>query len=133
MVRGTWHVLVGLLQHSTISLGALELRLDTLTVLGSAESCTVSVQGMVLALVKSITEKMQPCCKAPAIPNPVANLSMLSVTYHSSIRSLEVGVGLGCLLYPVLMGLGWMGQGEDCLALEGARGENGAALCWTWQ
>lgn len=50
---------------------------------------------MVLALVKSITEKMQPCCKAPAIPNPVANLSMLSVTYHSSIRSLEVGVGLG--------------------------------------
>ncbi|XP_008939005.1 PREDICTED: UPF0378 protein KIAA0100-like, partial [Merops nubicus] len=54
--------------------GALELRLDTLTILGSAESCTVSVQGMVLALVKSITEKMQPCCKAPAIPNPVANL-----------------------------------------------------------
>ncbi|KAJ7405898.1 protein KIAA0100 [Pitangus sulphuratus] len=82
--------------------GALELRLDTLTVLGSAESCTVSVQGMVLALVKSITEKMQPCCKAPAIPNPVANLSMLSVTYHSSIRSLEVqcGEGLAVLWSP---------------------------------
>ncbi|XP_030143896.4 bridge-like lipid transfer protein family member 2 isoform X1 [Taeniopygia guttata] len=82
--------------------GALELRLDTLTVLGSAESCTLSVQGMVLALVKSITEKMQPCCKAPAIPNPVASLSVLSVTYHSSIRSLEVqcGEGLAVLWSP---------------------------------
>ncbi|XP_074413101.1 bridge-like lipid transfer protein family member 2 [Zonotrichia albicollis] len=82
--------------------GALELRLDTLTVLGSAESCTLSVQGMVLALVKSITEKMQPCCKAPAIPNPVANVSVLCVTYHSSIRSLEVqcGEGLAVLWSP---------------------------------
>lgn len=86
-----------------------------------------------LALVKSITEKMQPCCKAPAIPNPVANLSMLSVTYHSSIRSLEVGVGLGSLLYPVLLGLGWMGQGEDWLAPKGAGEENGDVLCWTRQ
>lgn len=102
-----------------------------MTILGSAESCTVSVQGMVLALVKSITEKMQPCCKAPAIPNPVANLSMLSVTYHSSIRSLEVGLGVRSLLYPVLVGLGWMGQGEDWLAPKGAGEENGAGLCWT--
>lgn len=54
---------------------------------------------MVLALVKSITEKMQPCCKAPAIPNPVANLSMLSITYHSSIRSLEVDAGLEPLFF----------------------------------
>ncbi|KAM9218348.1 bridge-like lipid transfer protein family member 2 [Leptosomus discolor] len=111
--------------------GALELRLDTLTILGSAESCTVSVQGMVLALVKSITEKMQPCCKAPAIPNPVANLSMLSVTYHSSIRSLEVGLGLRSHLYPVLAGLGWLGEGW--LALKGAGEENGAVPCRTWR
>lgn len=78
-----------------------------------------------LALVKSITEKMQPCCKAPAIPNPVANLSVLSVTYHSSIRSLEVGLTLGPLLCPVLgidgagggaggrMGLCCPGPGSD--------------------
>lgn len=67
--------------------------------LGSAESCTISVQGVALALVKSITEKMQPCCKAPAIPTPVADLSTLSLTYHSSIRSLEVftcGEGHSC-------------------------------------
>lgn len=83
---------------------------------------------MVLALVKSITEKTQPCCKAPAIPNPMANLPMLSVTYHSSIRSLEVSVTLGFLLYPVLVGLGWMGQELDWLALKGAREENGAVL-----
>ncbi|XP_053131385.1 bridge-like lipid transfer protein family member 2 isoform X2 [Hemicordylus capensis] len=73
--------------------GATEVRVDTLTMLGSAESCTISVQGLALALVKSITEKMQPCCKAPAIPNPVVDLSMLSLTYRSSIRSLEVQCG----------------------------------------
>ncbi|XP_038614966.1 protein KIAA0100 homolog isoform X2 [Tachyglossus aculeatus] len=78
--------------------GASEVRLDTLTVLGSAESSTVGVQGLVLALVKSVTEKMQPCCKAPDIPTPVLSLSMLSVTYHSSIRSLEVQCGAGLTL-----------------------------------
>ncbi|XP_067422043.1 bridge-like lipid transfer protein family member 2 isoform X2 [Emydura macquarii macquarii] len=75
--------------------GASEVRLDTLTVLGSAESCTVSIQGTVLALVKSIPEKMQPCCKASAIHCPVVSLSMLSFTYHSSIHSLEVQCGEG--------------------------------------
>ncbi|XP_044528771.1 protein KIAA0100 homolog isoform X1 [Gracilinanus agilis] len=78
--------------------GASEVRLDTLTVLGSAESSTVGVQGLVLALVKTVTEKMQPCCKAPDIPTPVLSLSMLSITYHSSIRSLEVQCGAGLML-----------------------------------
>ncbi|XP_036622430.1 protein KIAA0100 homolog isoform X2 [Trichosurus vulpecula] len=78
--------------------GASEIRLDTLTVLGSAESSTVGIQGLVLALVKTVTEKMQPCCKAPDIPTPVLSLSMLSVTYHSSIRSLEVQCGAGLMV-----------------------------------
>ncbi|XP_007935565.1 protein KIAA0100 homolog [Orycteropus afer afer] len=78
--------------------GASEVRLDTLTVLGSAETSTVGIQGLVLALVKSVTEKMQPCCKAPDIPTPVLSLSMLSITYHSSIRSLEVQCGAGLTL-----------------------------------
>nr|XP_060612641.1 bridge-like lipid transfer protein family member 2 [Anolis sagrei ordinatus] len=73
--------------------GAMEVRVDTLTMLGSAESSTVSVQGLALALVPSVTEKMQPCCKAPAIPAPAAELSTLSLTYRSSIRSLEVQCG----------------------------------------
>uniref|UniRef100_A0A8C5LG97 Bridge-like lipid transfer protein family member 2 n=1 Tax=Jaculus jaculus TaxID=51337 RepID=A0A8C5LG97_JACJA len=83
---------------------ASEVRLDTLTVLGGVESSTVGIEGLVLALVKSVTEKMQPCCKAPDIPTPVLGLSMLSLTYHSSIRSLEVmlralgQVGLFCCL-----------------------------------
>ncbi|KAH0511375.1 hypothetical protein LTLLF_147890 [Microtus ochrogaster] len=78
--------------------GASEVRLDTLTVLGSAETSTVGIQGLVLALVKSVTEKMQPCCKAPDIPTPVLGLSMLSLTYHSSVRSLEVQCGAGLTL-----------------------------------
>ncbi|ELV12096.1 hypothetical protein TREES_T100003578 [Tupaia chinensis] len=78
--------------------GASEVRLDTLTVLGSAETSTVGIQGLVLALVKSVTEKMQPCCKAPDIPTPVLSFSMLSVTYHRSIRSLEVQCGAGLTL-----------------------------------
>lgn len=64
--------------------------MDTLTTLGSAESCTISIQGVALSLVKSLAEKMQPCCKAPTIPSPVAGLAALSLTYRSSIRSLEV-------------------------------------------
>lgn len=58
----------------------------------------MGIQGFVLALVKSVTEKMQPCCKAPDIPAPVLRLSMLSLTYHSSIRSLEVQCGSGLTL-----------------------------------
>ncbi|KAM3856347.1 bridge-like lipid transfer protein family member 2 isoform 1-T1 [Vipera latastei] len=73
--------------------GATELRVDTLTTLGSAESCTISIQGVALSLVKSLAEKMQPCCKAPTIPSPVAGLAALSLTYRSSIRSLEVQCG----------------------------------------
>lgn len=121
----SWNSLTVTAWH-TVPLGALELRLDTLTVLGSAESCTVSAQGMVLALVKSITEKMQPCCKAPAIPNPVANLSMLSITYHSSIRSLEVDVGLEPLFYPILA---CMGQQEGWLALKDDGEQDTAVIC----
>nr|KAF6415994.1 hypothetical protein HJG59_007243 [Molossus molossus] len=79
-------------------IGASEVRLDTLTILGSAETSTVGIQGLVLALVKSVTEKMQPCCKAPDIPAPVLSLSMLSITYHNSIRSLEVQCGAGLTL-----------------------------------
>ncbi|XP_074869814.1 bridge-like lipid transfer protein family member 2 isoform X2 [Carettochelys insculpta] len=82
--------------------GASEVRLDTLTALGSAESCTVSVQGVALAVEKSVSEQMQPCSKAPAIRSPVVSLSMLSVTYHSRIHSLEVqcGEGLSVLWSP---------------------------------
>lgn len=78
--------------------GALEVRLDTLTILGSAETSTMDIQGLVLALVKSVTEKMQPCCKAPDIPAPVLYLSILSITYHSSIHSLKVHCGTGLTL-----------------------------------
>lgn len=85
---------------------------------------------MVLALVKSITEKMQPCCKAPAIPNPVANLSMLSVTYHSSIRSLEVGLAIGA----AALSCSWVGWGRGRIGWrERCWEESGAVLCWLWQ
>ncbi|XP_070591591.1 bridge-like lipid transfer protein family member 2 [Erythrolamprus reginae] len=73
--------------------GATELRVDTLTTVGSAESCTVSIQGVALSLVKNLAEKMQPCCKAPAIPSPVTGLAALCLTYRSSIRALEVQCG----------------------------------------
>uniref|UniRef100_A0ACB8EDV9 Uncharacterized protein n=1 Tax=Sphaerodactylus townsendi TaxID=933632 RepID=A0ACB8EDV9_9SAUR len=96
-----FEALVGVLCNSH-QRRAAEVRVDTLTVLGSAESCTVSFHGVALALVKSVTEKMQACCKAPAIPNPVASLSALSVTYRSSICFLEVqcGESLGILWSP---------------------------------
>ncbi|XP_030077940.1 bridge-like lipid transfer protein family member 2 isoform X1 [Microcaecilia unicolor] len=74
-------------------IGASGMRIDALSVCGSAESTQVDLEGMVLTLVKSITEKMQLCCSASDILEPVLWVSTLSLTYHSSIQSLQVQCG----------------------------------------
>ncbi|XP_029466864.1 protein KIAA0100 homolog isoform X2 [Rhinatrema bivittatum] len=74
-------------------IGAADTRIDILSFHGSAESTRVNLQGMVLTLVKSVTHKMQLCCNAPDVLEPIMWVSALSVTYHSSIRALEVQCG----------------------------------------
>ncbi|XP_030633165.1 protein KIAA0100-like [Chanos chanos] len=70
--------------------GAVALRVDTVGALGSGESSSVSVRGVSLAMVKTITETMEPCCPAAQTVNPLLSLTTLTVSYHLSIHTLEV-------------------------------------------
>uniref|UniRef100_A0A8C5MXP2 Bridge-like lipid transfer protein family member 2 n=1 Tax=Leptobrachium leishanense TaxID=445787 RepID=A0A8C5MXP2_9ANUR len=80
---------VNLFTLSTL-VGASKVRIDLFTVQGSAESCNVSLQGVALSLLKSVTEKMEPCSKSTDIPTPLLCFSTLSSTYFTTIHSLEV-------------------------------------------
>lgn len=72
------------------SSGAVSLRMDTVSVLGSAESSTVSLQGVSLSAVKTLTENMESCCPASETPNPVLKLTTIALTYHITTHTLQV-------------------------------------------
>lgn len=57
---------------------------------GSGEDSSVSVQGVSLAVVKALTESMEPCSPAAQTPNPILTLTTFTVSYHVSKRSLKV-------------------------------------------
>lgn len=70
--------------------GAVAVRVDTVVAEGSGVNSSVSVQGVSLAVVKAITESMEPCCPAAQTPKPILTLTTFTVSYHISTRSLEV-------------------------------------------
>lgn len=70
--------------------GAVSLRMDTLRVLSSAESSRVSLQGVSLSVVKTLTENMETCCPASQTLNPVIKLTTITVCYHITTHNLEV-------------------------------------------
>ncbi|XP_015238967.1 PREDICTED: protein KIAA0100 homolog isoform X2 [Cyprinodon variegatus] len=70
--------------------GAVSLRLDTVSILSSAESSRVSLQGMSLSLVKTLTENMETCCPTSQTINPVLRVTALTVWYHVTTYSLQV-------------------------------------------
>lgn len=70
--------------------GAISARVDTVVAEGSGESSSVSVHGVSLAVVKALTESMEPCCPAAQTPSPVLTLTAFTISYHISTRSLEV-------------------------------------------
>uniref|UniRef100_A0A671PT67 Protein KIAA0100-like n=1 Tax=Sinocyclocheilus anshuiensis TaxID=1608454 RepID=A0A671PT67_9TELE len=55
--------------------GAVALRVDTVEAEGSGENSNVSVQGVSLAVVKALTESIEPCCPAAQTPNPILTLT----------------------------------------------------------
>ncbi|MGH0187936.1 UNVERIFIED_CONTAM: hypothetical protein FKN15_027356 [Acipenser sinensis] len=69
---------------------ASALRVDAVTSLCSVENSQVSVRGLSLALVKSLTENIQPCCKASDSAAPIVSLASLAVSYHTSTWALEI-------------------------------------------
>ncbi|KAM8976471.1 bridge-like lipid transfer protein family member 2 [Pelodytes ibericus] len=79
--------------------GASQVRIDLFTVLGSAESCNARLQGVALSLLKSVTEKMEPCCKSIDIPETLLYFFTLSATYFTTIHSLEVQCGEELVLH----------------------------------
>ncbi|XP_051535969.1 protein KIAA0100-like isoform X2 [Myxocyprinus asiaticus] len=70
--------------------GAVAVRVDTVGAEGSGESLTVNVQSVSLAVVKALTESMEPCCLAFQTPNPILTLIAFTVSYQISTHSLEV-------------------------------------------
>ncbi|MED6271525.1 hypothetical protein CHARACLAT_021157, partial [Characodon lateralis] len=70
--------------------GGVSLRMDTVSVLSSAESSRLSLQGTSLSLVKPLTENMETCCPTSQTVNPVLRLTTITIWYHVSTPSLQV-------------------------------------------
>ncbi|XP_043114856.1 protein KIAA0100-like isoform X1 [Puntigrus tetrazona] len=70
--------------------GAVAVRVDAVVAEGSGENSHVSVQGVSLAVVKALTESIEPCCPAAQTPNPILTLTAFTISYSISGRSLEV-------------------------------------------
>ncbi|XP_019133640.2 protein KIAA0100 isoform X2 [Larimichthys crocea] len=70
--------------------GAVALRTDTVRVMSSAESSTVSLQGVSLSAIKTLTENMESCCPASQIPSPVLKLTEITFAYHITTHTVQV-------------------------------------------
>ncbi|CAK6966699.1 bridge-like lipid transfer protein family member 2 [Scomber scombrus] len=70
--------------------GAVSLRMDTVGVLSSAESSRVSLEGVSLSVVKTLTENMETCCPASQTPNPVLKLTTIAFCYHITTHTLQI-------------------------------------------
>uniref|UniRef100_A0A672HJV8 FMP27/BLTP2/Hobbit GFWDK motif-containing RBG unit domain-containing protein n=1 Tax=Salarias fasciatus TaxID=181472 RepID=A0A672HJV8_SALFA len=70
--------------------GAVSLRMDTVGVLSSAESSRLSLQGVSLSVVKTVTENMESCCPAAQTLSPVIRLATITLWYHITTHTLQV-------------------------------------------
>lgn len=70
--------------------GAVSLRTDTIGVLSSAESSSVSLRGVSLSTIKSLTESMESCSPASQTPSPVLTLTTIAFTYHVTTHTFQV-------------------------------------------
>ncbi|KAM9359758.1 bridge-like lipid transfer protein family member 2 [Symphorus nematophorus] len=70
--------------------GAVSLRMDTVRVFSSAESSTVSLQGVSLSAIRTLTENMESCCPASQTPNPVLKLTAIAFSYHITTHTVQV-------------------------------------------
>lgn len=70
--------------------GAVSLRMDTVRVLSSTESSRLSLQGVSLSAVKTVTENMETCCPASQTLNPVVRLTTITWWYHITTHTLQV-------------------------------------------
>lgn len=66
------------------------MRMDTVRALSSAESSTVSLEGVSLSAIRTLTENMESCCPASQTPSPVLTLTTIAFTYHTTTHTLQV-------------------------------------------
>lgn len=64
--------------------------MDTIGALSSAESSSVSLRGVSLSTIKSLTESMESCSPACQTPNPVLRLTTIAFTYHVTTHTFQV-------------------------------------------
>ncbi|XP_072557305.1 bridge-like lipid transfer protein family member 2 isoform X2 [Paramormyrops kingsleyae] len=70
--------------------GAICLRVDMVTALGTTETSQLSVQGMSLSVVKSLTDTMEPCSPAAQMLSPILSLAALVASFSTSTRALKI-------------------------------------------
>lgn len=68
--------------------------MDTIGVLSSAESSSVSLRGVSLSTIKSLTESMESCCPASQTPSPVLRLTTIAFTYHVTTHTFQVSTSV---------------------------------------
>lgn len=66
------------------------MRMDTITVMSSAESCNITLQGAALSIIKIVKENMEVCCSAAETPNPILKLATVDFCYHITIHTFQV-------------------------------------------
>lgn len=64
--------------------------MDTIGVLSSAESSSVSLRGVSLSTIKSLNESMESCSPASQTPSPVLRLTNIAFTYHVTTHTFQV-------------------------------------------
>ncbi|XP_065816856.1 bridge-like lipid transfer protein family member 2 isoform X1 [Labrus bergylta] len=70
--------------------GAVSFRMDAVRVVSSAESSTVSLYGVSLSTIKTVTENMESCCPASQTPHPVLKLTAVAFCYHITTHTLQI-------------------------------------------
>uniref|UniRef100_A0A3B4AFW2 FMP27/BLTP2/Hobbit GFWDK motif-containing RBG unit domain-containing protein n=1 Tax=Periophthalmus magnuspinnatus TaxID=409849 RepID=A0A3B4AFW2_9GOBI len=81
------------------NLAAVSMRMDTISVMSSAESCNITLQGAALSVIKMVKENMEVCCSAAETPNPILKLTTVDFCYHITIHTFQWAPSDHMILY----------------------------------
>ncbi|XP_034556808.1 protein KIAA0100-like [Notolabrus celidotus] len=70
--------------------GAVSVRMDSVRVLSSAESSTVSLYGVSISVIKTVTESMELCRPASQSESPLLKLTTIAFSYHITTHTLQI-------------------------------------------
>ncbi|KAJ0063740.1 hypothetical protein NL108_006678, partial [Boleophthalmus pectinirostris] len=70
--------------------GAVSMRMDTINVMSSADTCNITLQGAALSIIKTVKENMEVCCSAAETQNPILKLTTVVFCYHITTHTFQV-------------------------------------------